>query len=289
VISIEARRIVKTAYHHFQLGSLKCLALSDGSVNYPPGHLFANVSKARVEEALRGRGGPVDYITTPCTCLCVDTGAHRVLVDMGAGKAAPGTGHLRPNLAAAGVEPASIDTVIITHAHPAHVGGTLDDEGRPVYANARYYLWADEWAFWTSAFAFAKASERHVSLARANLEPIRDQLTLLDREGEIVPGICALPAPGHTPGHAVVSLSSGNECLLYVGDLGMHLLHLEHPDWSPIYDIAPGQAKASKRRILNRAAEGEALVMGHHLSPFPSLGHVLKKGDAWQWRPIDVG
>jgi glyoxylase-like metal-dependent hydrolase (beta-lactamase superfamily II) len=279
---------VKIAYHPFQLGSLRCLALGDGSVNYPPGHLFANVPKARIEEALEWRGGPVDYVTTPCTCLYVDTGAHQVLVDVGAGKVAPGTGCLQRNMAAAGVEPASIDTVIITHAHPAHVGGTLDDEGRPVYAHARYHLWADEWAFWTSEFAFAKASERHVAIARANLEPIRDQLALLDRECEIVPGIRALPAPGHTPGHGVVSVSSGDECLLYIGDLAMHLLHLEHPDWFPIYDIVPGQAQASKRRILNRAAEEQALLMGHHFSPFPSLGHVLRKGDGWQWQPIET-
>lgn len=285
VIHSEARAIVKTAYH-FQLGSLYCLALSDGSVNYPPGHLFANVHKGRIEEDLRGRGGPVDYVTTPCTCLYVNTGAHRVLVNMGAGKTAPGAGHLQRNMAATGIDPTSIDMVVITHAHPAHVGGTLNDAGRPVFANAHYYLWADEWAFWTSEFAFAKASERHVALARANLEPIRDQLTLLDRECEIVPGICVLPAPGHTPGHAVVSVSSGDERLFYIGDLAMHRLHLEHPDWLPIYDIAPGQAQASKRRILNRVAEKGALVMGHHLSPFPGLGYVVKRGEGWEWQPI---
>ena len=103
-----------------------------------------------------------------------------------------------------------------------------------------------------------------------------------------MPGICALPAPGHTPGHAVVSISSGDERLFYIGDLAMHLLHLEHPDWFPIYDIAPDQAQASRRHILSRAAEEQALVMGNHLSPFPSLGHVLKKGDGWRWQPIEV-
>ena len=76
--------------------------------------------------------------------------------------------------------------------------------------------------------------------------------------------------------------------MLYISDVGMHLLHLEHPDWFPIYDIVPTQAQASKRRILNRAADEQALVMGHHLSPFPSLGHVVKKGDGWHWRPIEI-
>ena len=279
---------MNAASYPFRLGNFECLALSDGSVNYPPGHLFANVPHARIEEALGGRGRPVDYITTPRTCLYVNTGAHQVLVDMGAGKVAPGTGRLQRNLVATGIKPASIDTLVITHAHPAHVGGTLDDEGRPVYANARYTLWADEWEFWTSEFAFAKASERHVAMARANLEPIRDQLTLLDREGEIVPGICTLPAPGHTPGHAVVSVSSDNERLLYIGDGVMHVLYLEHPDWTPIYDVAPGQAQESRRVLLDRVAEEQALVMGHHLAPLPGLGHVIKAGNGWQWQPIET-
>ena len=134
--------------YRFQLGSFECLSLSDGSVDYPPGHLFANVPKAQIEEALRGRGLPVDYVTTPCTCLYVNTGEHRVLVDMGAGQVAPDAGRLRQNIVAAGIEPVDIDTVVITHAHPAHVGGTLDDEDRPIYASARYYLWKEEWEFY---------------------------------------------------------------------------------------------------------------------------------------------
>jgi glyoxylase-like metal-dependent hydrolase (beta-lactamase superfamily II) len=271
----------------FQLGSLECLALSDGSVNYPPGHLFANVPKAQVEEALRGKGLPIDYVTTPCTCLYVNTGERRVLVDMGAGKLAPSAGRLRQNMAAAGIEPADIDTIVITHAHPAHVGGTLDGEGQPVYANAHYALCRDEWEFWTSEAAFARASQRHVAIARQNLEPIRDRLTLLDRESEVVPGIGVLPAPGHTPGQVVVSVTSNGQRLLYLGDVVMHVLHLEHPDWTPIYDIASGQAQESRRALLDRAAEKRALVMGHHLAPFPSLGRVVAAAGGWHWQPVE--
>ena len=279
--------------YRFQLGDFECLSLSDGSVNYPPGHLFANVPKAQVEKALCHRNLPADYVTTPCAHLYVDTGVHRVLVDTGAGKMTPGTGRLWQNMAAAGVGPADIDTVIITHAHPAHVGGTLDDEGCLVYANARYYLWVDEWEFWTSEVAFARASERHVAIARANLEAIRDRLILLDQEGEIVPGVRVVPAPGHTPGHMVVSVSSGDRrlrdrCLLYISDAAMHPLHLEHPDWTPIYDIAPGQAQISRRRVFDLAAQEQIWVIGQHFPPFPSLGHVAVKGKGWQWQPLEA-
>jgi glyoxylase-like metal-dependent hydrolase (beta-lactamase superfamily II) len=277
---------VDTGSHRFRLGDFECVAISDGSVNYPPGHLFANVPKPQVEEVLRQRGLSIDYVTTPYTHLYVDTGAHRVLVDLGAGTMAPGTGRLRPNLQAAGVEPAAIDTVIITHAHPAHVGGTLDDEGKPVYANACYYIWKAEWDFWTSEVAFVKASERHVTIARRSLEPIQDRLHLVDHEREIVPGIYAVPAPGHTPGHMVVSVSSAGGRLLYISDTVYHPLHLEHPDWVPIYDIMPEEAAASKHRIFNLAAEEKALVMGQHFPPFPGLGYVVKKEKGWQWQPI---
>jgi glyoxylase-like metal-dependent hydrolase (beta-lactamase superfamily II) len=285
---MEDMTTANTESYRFQLGDFECVAISDGSVNYPLGHLFANVPKARIEQALRQRDLPIDYVTTPLTCLCVNAGGHQVLVDMGAGGLTPGTGRLRQNLWAAGVEAAAIDTVIITHAHPSHVGGTFDDEGHLVYANACYYIWKTEWDFWTSEAAPAKAPERHVSIARRHLEAIQDRLTLLDREGEIVPGIDAIPAPGHTPGHIVVSVSSTDERLLYISDTVFHPLHLEHPAWVPIYDIIPEQAAASKRRIFGQAVEEKARVIGQHFPPFPSLGYVVKKGEGWQWRPIET-
>lgn len=269
----------------FTVGDFECAALSDGNMNHPPGHLFADVPKAQIKEALQQRNLSTDYIMTPYIHLYINTGKHQVLVDMGAGGLAPNTGKLPTNMKAAGIEPADIDTVIITHAHPAHVGGALDDKGVPVYANARYYLRREEWEFWTLDIAFARASERHVFIARRNLEAIRERMSLIDREGEIVPGIGVILASGHTPGHMVIFVSSGDEQLLYVSDTVLHPLHLEHPDWTSIYDILPEQATASKRRILDLAAEEKTLVCAHHFPPFPGLGHVIKRGERWQWRP----
>jgi glyoxylase-like metal-dependent hydrolase (beta-lactamase superfamily II) len=230
---------MSTDSHRFKLGDFECVSLSDGSLDYPLQNFFANVPKAQIEEALRQRNLPIDYITTPYTYLYINTGEHRVLVDMGAGDLAPTTGRLLQSMKGAGIDPADIDMVIITHAHPDHVGGTLDDEGKPAYPNARYYIWKDEWNFWFSEIAFTKAPERFVTIARKNLEPVRDQVNLVDHESEIVPGIGAIPAPGHTPGHMVVSVSSGDERLLYIGDTVLYPLHLEYPDWIPIYDIIP--------------------------------------------------
>jgi glyoxylase-like metal-dependent hydrolase (beta-lactamase superfamily II) len=286
-IGIESRPTVDTESYRFKLGDFGYIAISDGSVNYPLGHLFSNTPRMRIEEALRQRDLPIDYVTTPLTCLYVNAGENQVLVDTGAGGLTPGTGRLRQNLRAAGVEPKAIGAVIITHAHPAHVGGTVDGEGQLVYTNARYYIWKAEWDFWTSETAFAKASERHISIARRHLESIQDRLTLLDQEGEIMPGIDAIPAPGHTPGHIVVSISSADERLLYVSDTVYHPLHLEHPDWTPIYDVAPEKAKISKHRIFDVAAEEKTWVIGQHFPPFPSLGHVTAQEKGWQWQPTE--
>ena len=111
-------------------------------------------------------------------------------------------------------------------------------------------------------------------------------MNLVEGESEIVPHLRAIPARGHTPGHMVVEISSADGLLFYVSDTALHLLHLEHPDWHPIYDILPDEAAASKRRIFDRAAAKGALIMGQHFAPFPSLGTVVKSGEGWQWQPV---
>jgi len=279
---------VNNGSYRFKLGDFECVSLSDGSLDYPLRNFFANVPTAEVEAALRQRNLPTDYITTPYTYLYVDTGAHRVLVDMGAGHLGPRTGKLLQNMQAAGIAPAQIDTVVITHAHPDHIGGTLDDDGKLTYPNAHYYIWKGEWDFWFSETAFDKAPQMFVTVARQNLEPIRERVTLVEREMELVPGIRAIPAPGHTPGHIVVEVASGDQRLLYIGDTVLYPLHLECLDWLPIYDIVPELAAASKHAIFDRAAQERAWVVGQHFPPFPSLGHVVKKGKGWQWQPIEI-
>jgi glyoxylase-like metal-dependent hydrolase (beta-lactamase superfamily II) len=128
-----------------------------------------------------------------------------------------------------------------------------------------------------------------VTLARQHLEPVKDRVNLLTDESDILPGIHVLAAPGHTPGHMVVSFSSDDEQLLYVGDCVLHPLHLEHPDWLPVYDILPEEAAASRRRIFDYAADEQAWGIGQHFPPFPSLGHVVRRGAGWRWQPSEIG
>lgn len=124
-----------------------------------------------------------------------------------------------------------------------------------------------------------------VSIARKNLPPIQDRLNLIEREREILPGIQAIAATGHTPGHMALVTSSGGAQLLYISDTVLHPIQLEQPERCAAVDYDPDQVVASRLRILNRAAAEKALVLAFHFS-FPGLGHVVWKGDTWEWQPI---
>jgi glyoxylase-like metal-dependent hydrolase (beta-lactamase superfamily II) len=273
--------------YRLKLGEFDCISISDGSINYPLGSFFANVPRKRVEEALRRLNLPTEYITTPCTCLLVNTNQHRVLVDTGAGSTTASTGRLLRRIKMSGIRPEDIDIVIITHAHPDQIGGVLNKAGKPIYANAHYFICRDEYNFWTSEKSISRAPERHVICARKNLGVIRDQIILFEGEFEILPGVLMVAAPGHTPGHMLVSLSSGDEQFIYISDMVLHPLHLEHPDWISIYDIMPEEAATTKYDIFDRIVAEEAMVLGAHFTPFPSLGYIVKKKGGWQWRPIE--
>jgi hypothetical protein len=185
----------------FQLGHFECMAINDGSVSYPLRNVFANVPAPEIEVALARRNVPVDFVTTPCSLLYAEAGKHRLLVDVGAGTLWPSAGRLPQNLRAAGVEPADIAVVILTHAHPGHVGGILGSDGIPVYDHAHYYIAQDEWESWTSEAAFTKAPERHVVIARNSLpkQAAATKSCILGRAAEsktLVMGHHLAPFPG---------------------------------------------------------------------------------------------
>jgi glyoxylase-like metal-dependent hydrolase (beta-lactamase superfamily II) len=175
----------------------------------------------------------------------------------------------------------------MTHAHPDHIGGNTDSEGNPVFTRARYVMQRDEWDFWTSGQAEKQleGNTRDVLMgyARKNLPPIEGKLDLIDGDVEIVPGIRAVSAPGHTPGHMALSISSEGEQLLCISDTFLHPVHLEHPEWCAAVDLMPEQVVSTRRHLMGRASEEKALVLAFHF-PFPGLGYIIRDCDMWKWQ-----
>jgi len=285
---------MNTEIYVFKVGSFQCIAVSDGIFAYPDHTFFVNAPKERLGKVLRQHNIEPGQIIAPWTCLFINTGQNRVLVDTGGGRGlAPGVGNLLPNLRAAGIQPVEIDTVILTHGHPDHIGGNTDADGKPAFPTARHVMWKKEWEFWTSGPDLEELEvetnlkELMLALARKNLPPVQDQLDLVDRETEIVPGIQAIAAPGHTPGHMALTISSSDEGLVSIADAVLHPIHLEQPDWRPAFDLAGEQAMATRRRFLDWLAAEKALVIASHF-PFPGLGHVIRKGEGWHWEPLET-
>jgi glyoxylase-like metal-dependent hydrolase (beta-lactamase superfamily II) len=202
-----------------------------------------------------------------------------VLVDTGIGRFAPGegAGRLRESLREEGVEPGDLDCVVLTHAHPDHLGGLIDG-GDPVFTRARHVILAAEWEFW--AEAGDRVPEPIAVGFEEALAPLHSlgRLDLVDGDSEVVRGVRLLRAPGHSPGHVVVELGDPVEAL-FLADAVLHEAGFEHPEWTCAIDVDPSLAVATRRALLERAADEGLLVAGYHLGRH---GYVERNGGAFR-------
>ena len=279
--------------YRFAIGDLKATVVTDGAFVVPPIMFAANATEAEHQAALEQAFLPLSEVQVHLNMLFVETGGNKVLIDTGNGSAAgPATGKLRANLIAAGIDPLSIDTVVLTHMHPDHILGLRDAEGAATFPNAVIRVSEPEWAFWSQpdvSLANMQVPEDFkssvISTVKSFLPLIADKLDTFRLDGDILPGISSIAATGHSPGQSAILLSSGNEQLVHLADVTHnHALNVAHPDWKPAVDQDPDLAAQSRNRLLDRVSADRLKVLGYHF-PFPGLGHIRADQDGFNWVP----
>jgi glyoxylase-like metal-dependent hydrolase (beta-lactamase superfamily II) len=280
------------AIYRYKIGSYQLTALYDGIWYRPITDKFIrNAPFAEVEHALDAAFMPHDKLATPFTALVVNTGGKLILIDTGTGgQISPSAGELRANLVAAGIDPAAVDAIVISHFHPDHINGIKDKDNNLIFPNAEIMVPAPEWAFWMD--------DANLNAAPADLKPtflnqrriftdIKKQVTQYQPGKEVVPGIVTLPAPGHTPGHTVFAIHSGDQSLLVLSDTAQHpAVFARHPNWQAAFDVDGPAAVATRKKIFDRAAADRMLITGYHF-PFPACGHLIKTATGYEHVPVE--
>ena len=278
-------------YYRMMLGDFEITALSDGTVDLKPKELLTNTTQAQVG-ALLDRSFEGDAVPTSVNAYLVNTGEKLVLVDTGAAKLfGPTLGNLLANLAAAGYKPEQVDAVLITHMHPDHVGGLMLD-GKPAFPNATVHADRHDADFWLAQANLDKAPAEMKGFfqgAMASMNPYVSggKMKPFDGNTQLFPGIRAMAAPGHTPGHTVYAIESKGSKLLLWGDL-MHVAAVQFPEPQVTIAFDTDSKAAAEQRVkaYADAAQGRYLVAGAHL-PFPGIGHIRADGKGYAWVPVD--
>jgi glyoxylase-like metal-dependent hydrolase (beta-lactamase superfamily II) len=276
--------------YRYKLGDYEMTALYDGVWNRAIDDQFVrNVAFPQVQKALSDSFLPIDKLPIPFTTLLVNTGARLVLLDTGTAGQIPGaaSGSMPENLAAAGVAPAAIDTIVISHFHPDHINGIKTKDDELVFPNAEILVPAPEWAYWMDD---AKLSTAPQGL-KGNFLNVRRvfkgvKVQQFEPGTEVAPGVASIAAYGHTPGHTAFAVASGSQSMLVLSDVTSHpWLFLRNPEWQPAFDMDGNLAVDTRRRLLDRAAADRMLVQGYHF-PFPASGHVTKSGANYDFVPV---
>lgn len=278
----------------FGIGDIRAAVVSDGTMWLDGGAMFGLVPRVMWEPIA---GPPDDHHRLPMglNCLLIWADGKTILVETGIGSKdmqLPGAarceaGTLLAELARFGVSPDDVDIVINTHLHFDHCGGnTIYRDGKltTTFPRARYLVQKGEWE------AASHPNERtRATYLPENLEPIVDskQLELVEGEVDVLPGIRVVPTPGHTADHMAVEMVSGGAIALYISELAQHPVMLERLAWISAFDVLPLVTLETKRRLLERVVERDALLFGVHWG-YPGVGRIRLIEGRRHVQPVDV-
>jgi glyoxylase-like metal-dependent hydrolase (beta-lactamase superfamily II) len=277
--------------YRYKLGDIQLTALYDGIWYLPiDGKFVRNASTAEVNHALVAAFLPPRVLPISFTALLVNTGTKLVLIDTGtAGQITDSAGFMNANLAAAGIAPEAVDTIVISHFHPDHIDGIKTKDGAKVFRNAEILVPEPEWKFWMDDGNMSRASgavHRYFLNARRIFKDIAKEVRPFQPGAEVAPGIVSIQAYGHTPGHTAFAIHSGKQSMLAMSDTAREpFLFVRHPQWQPRYDMDGPLAAKTRVAMLDRAAADRMLVEAYHF-PFPACGHIVKSGSGYELAPV---
>jgi glyoxylase-like metal-dependent hydrolase (beta-lactamase superfamily II) len=272
----------------FKIGNFSVNTIRDGKVIAEKPHetFGTNQKPEDVAAALSANLLPTDKFVNSFAPTLVDTGTDVVLFDTGFGEGgrANGNGQLIAGLQSLGYDPSQVTVVVLTHMHGDHIGGLMEG-GQPAFPNARYVAGQVEFDFWKDPARVGSPAENGHKGVLKNVVPLAEKITFAKEGSEVVPGIVAHEAFGHSPGHLVFRLESEGKGLIVTADTANHyVLSLQHPDWEVRFDMDKAKAAASRRKVFDMIASEKLPFVGYHM-PYPAIGYVEKSGDGFRYVP----
>lgn len=289
---IDAAPVAKgqPGYYRLWLGDFEIVALSDGTLMFQSEWL-TNTTPAKVEKALAKQFLKAPFASSVNTFL-VNTGSKLVLIDTGSGALfGPAGGKLVAHMAAAGYRPEQVDEIYITHLHADHVGGLMS-EGKLTFPNAVVRADASEAGYWLSEENLAKAPEQMKSFFKGAQDSLGPYVTAgkfkpFEGDTDLVPGVKAVAAHGHTPGHTFYVAESKGQRIVFWGDL-VHVaaVQLPTPSVTVAFDVDSKAAAAERKKAFAMLAKDGDLIGAAHI-PFPGIGHLRADGKGYDWVPVN--
>lgn len=279
-------QVENPGFHRFQFGDFEITTLSDGRrAGEAPEKTYAvdqdpKVVAALLEENLL----PADRFVNSFTPVLINTGKELVLFDtgMGAGARGAGLGKLASALEASGYKTDDVSLVVLSHFHPDHIGGLMED-GKPAFANARYATGQKEFDFWTDPARLDSPAKTVAEMVAKNVQPLAEKMTFLGDDSEVISGIHSVAAYGHTPGHLAFRVETGGKSLMLVSDTANHfVITLQRPEWHVSFDIDKDAAVQTRKRMFDMIATDRLPFIGYHM-PFPALAYLKREGGGYRY------